>query len=395
MNFGRRRFLGLIIPALLSVVFWKTYPGSLHSSAAAQTVKKKHPLVPAAEKEIKPKVVSVHSPSATDWDFNAYPYVSHIDEDRVATMLNEGIKALTGADTVTAAWRSIFNAYKPGDTIAIKPNFNDLYDGFRGFVTSPALINAVLDGLIKELKANPSDIIIYDCTRIIPDEFRRMVRHEVKFIEPYGSSFLRKLQYKTMGNTATQPNTAFELHMSSRVTDKAGGFIKCYLPNVVTDADHIINLPILKSHQYVSHSGALKNHYGTVRFSDRHGGPEYLHPPIIHESIVDINAHSQIRDKTRLVVMDALFGRLKQRGGSPERWRIFDRKSPNRLFMSRDPVALDTVSYCFLAREFQTRGAALLPHDYLHLAQERGLGVHEDPKDFQTFSKIRFIETEV
>ncbi|MCR4286728.1 MAG: DUF362 domain-containing protein, partial [Deltaproteobacteria bacterium] len=293
MNISRRRFLGLTVPALLSVVFYKTFLGSMRT-AAAQTVKT-HPPVPAAEKEINPKVVSVHSQSATAWDFNAYPYVDHIDEGKVAAMLDEGIKALTGADTVTAAWRSVFSAYRPGDTIAIKPNFNDLYAGFRGYVTSPALINAILDGLIKVVKTNPGDIIIYDCTRIIPDEFRRMVRHDVRFIEPYGSSFLRKLQYKTMGNAAVQPDTAFELRMSSRVTSKTGSPVKCYLPHVITNADHIINVPILKSHQYVSHSGALKNHYGTVRFSDGHGGPEYLHPPIIHESIVDINAHSQIR----------------------------------------------------------------------------------------------------
>ena len=394
MNVSRRKFLGLTVPAIMSVVFYKTLLGNL-SSARADTMNKGKTPVPNGKMEANPRVVSVHSPSATGWDFKTYPYVDHIDEGRVAAMLDEAVKALAGAGTVAASWQNVFNAYKPGDTIVIKPNFNDLYDGFNGYVASPAIINAIIGGLVRDVKVNPDDITVYDCTRIIPDEFRSRVRRNVRFIEPYGSSMVRKLQYKTLGNSAVLANTAFELRMTSRVTDKSGKPVKCYMPNVVTGADHIINVPILKAHQFVSHSGALKNHYGTVRFSDGHTGPEYLHPPIINESIVDINADSQIKDKTRLVVLDALFGRLNQYGGPPEQWNIFGKKSPNRVIVSKDPVALDTVSCCMLEREFKARGEDLLPHDYLHMAQERGLGVHEDPKDLKTFSKIRFIETEI
>jgi uncharacterized protein (DUF362 family) len=163
--------------------------------------------------------------------------------------------------------------------------------------------------------------------------------------------------------------------MSRDVRDKSGKPVKCYLPEVITSARHIINIPVLKSHQFILASGALKNHYGTVRFSDGRGSPDYLHPPLIHESIADINAHPQIKEKTRLIVMDALFGRLNKKGGPPEEWDIWGKESPNRLFLSCDPVALDTITSGFIKKELKRRGKIFGDDNYLKIASKKGVGI--------------------
>ena len=132
-------------------------------------------------------------------------------------------------------------------------------------------------------------------------------------------------------------------------------------------------------------SGALKNHFGTLRFGDGHLIPEYLHPPIIHNSIADINSNRQLVEKTRLIVMDALFGRHSKKGGAPEKWMIFNKNSPNRLFFSKDSVAIDSVTSSLVKEELNLSGEKPLSDEYLRLSQEAGVG---------NFTSIVFIEIE-
>lgn len=311
-------------------------------------------------------------------------------------MLDKGLMQLTSEETPSGAWRSLFSSYVKGDIVAIKPNFNDLYKEFReNLVTSPAVINAVLAGLIDTLKIPPANIIIYDCTREIPDAYRSRIHYPVQYVESYGSSFARKVRYKLAGNPLPKADRQAEIEMTSAVKDKAGNPIQCYLPRIITQAQHIINIPILKSHQFVLASGALKNHYGTVRFSDGITGPLYLHPPIIHESIADVNSHPQIREKTRLIVMDAIFGRLKKKGGAPDTWIQFGGKNPQRLFLSRDPVALDSVTSHIAKKEMMNRKEEYHGNEYLRIAAQRGLGTFEEPKERDRFREIEYKEFEI
>lgn len=388
---SRRTFLKRTITALLSIIIVRDILRLTANSAFSKGIMNKGKKRKGMNGK-KSTVISVHSTDATHWDFKTYPYVDYIRQDVVRTMLHEGVREFANEKTSADGWRKLFASYRPGDKVAIKPNFNDLYNNFNGFVASPEVINAILDGLINTLKIPAEDIIVYDCTRIIPDEFRNRIYFPIKYVEPFGSSFLRKIEYRTFGNPLPKADLNHEIKMSSDVKDKEGNPIKCYLPNVVTSAQHIINVPILKSHQFISHSGALKNHYGTVRFSDGHTGPEYLHPPLIDQSIADINGHEQIRGKTRLIVMDALFGRVKKKGGLPDRWKSFLDNSPNRLFISVDPVALDSISHYFIEKELESRRDVILSHEYLHIAHETGLGVHEDIAALSNLKQISFRE---
>jgi len=392
MKISRRTFLFGALATAVSTVLARA--GLDPESVMAATLSRGRRFMEG--QPLAPKVIVIHSPKATSWDFSTYPYVDYVDKGQVRLMLNRAIQALTGEKTYKRAWGSVFAAYHPGDKIAIKPNLNDLHEGFHGYVTSPAVINAVINGLVEFVGARPADITVYEMCRVITDEMRSRIDHPVNYIESKGDAFIRKLRYKAFGGPSpAEADLDAEIKMSNKVTDWEGRPIKCYIPGVVTSSRHIINIPILKSHQFVAISGALKNHYGTVRFSDGSQSPTYLHPPIIDDSIADINAHEEIRSKTRLVVMDALFGRTHQHGGSPERWSTLGGKSPNRLFVSKDPVAIDSLSRSFLKREMESRGQTILSDQYLRNAHKRGLGIYENPGKKGTFKKIRVGELEV
>lgn len=319
-------------------------------------------------------VVAVHSNNVTFWDYMSYPYVDFIDPIKLKIMLDKGLMTLTDTINPKDAWENLFPTYCRGDIIAIKPNFNDLYMEFKGFVTSPALINAIVDGLKEYIGVPAKEILIYDCSRGIPDAFRNRVQHQVKYIEGAGTSFWRRVKKHTIERYFTTPDLNKKIDMGIPVNDEEGRPVDCYLPKCLTNVKHLINVPILKSHQFVLASGALKNHYGTVRFSDGMGSPLYLHPPIINQAIASLNAHFDLQKKIRLIVMDGLFGRHQKKGGAPDKWLIFGGNSPNRLYLSKDSVALDSITSSFIKRELVLRKEEPLSDEYLRLAQEAGVG---------------------
>jgi hypothetical protein len=94
--------------------------------------------------------------------------------------------------------------------------------------------------------------------------------------------------------------------------------------------------------------------------------------------LADINDNPHIRDKTRLVIGDGLFGNPYVNWDSVERWDIFNNDDPNILFFSTDPVAISSVMMDYIVAE---RGNQ--DHEHLHAAASLGLGVHEHWDSFE------------
>jgi hypothetical protein len=129
-------------------------------------------------------------------------------------------------------------------------------------------------------------------------------------------------------------------------------------------------MPIIKRHGLGYNFGitlSFKNHYGTIR------DPRFLHENR-SSRLLDLNSNPHIRDKTRLVIGDGLFGNWRSNSGKPERWDTFGNAAPNSLFFATDPVAIDSVMCDFLEAEEWINNEA---DDYLQLAEEAGLGVYE------------------
>jgi hypothetical protein len=88
--------------------------------------------------------------------------------------------------------------------------------------------------------------------------------------------------------------------------------------------------------------------------------------------MADINNNPHIRDKTRLVIGEGLFGNPLNNWSSIEQWDIFGTDDPNILFFSVDPVAISSVMTDYIVAERGNQG-----HEALHAAAALGLGVHE------------------
>jgi uncharacterized protein (DUF362 family) len=69
---------------------------------------------------------------------------------------------------------------------------------------------------------------------------------------------------------------------------------------LTTQVDGVLNLPILKQHMLAGMTGALKNNFGCIH------NPNKMHLDNCDPYIAEVNAVPAIRDKQRLVIMDAL-----------------------------------------------------------------------------------------
>jgi len=88
--------------------------------------------------------------------------------------------------------------------------------------------------------------------------------------------------------------------------------------------------------------------------------------------LADINNNPHIRDKTRLILADGIFGNAHSFDQDPERWNIFGNDDSNIFFFSTDPVAISSVMSDYIMEE---RGWQ--DHQQLHAADYIGLGVDE------------------
>ena len=324
------------------------------------------------------RVVSVHDSRATNWDYKTGYHWEYIDQKVVDDMVARGIKALTGKDNLVAAWKSIV-PYQPGDDIAIKLNFNnsscDDYDNdIDGY---PETVNAVVDGLTL-IGVPPTKIWVTDPSRRVPKRFRDRIKAPgVQYVSRYGC--------KGAANYHAVDYVASDSADASVALCPAGERIRP--SKVFVDAEHLINIPLLKSHgRYITL--ALKNHYGSViyRDNDRSSMHAYFNEGGKRSSsemektniLADISNNPHIRDKTRLVIGDGLYGNAHTNWKSVRRWTIFNNDDSNILFFSGDPVAISSVMTDYIVAE---RGQQ--DHEHLHAAAGLGLGVHEHWDSFE------------
>lgn len=345
----------------------------------------------------RPRVLRVYSTGVMNGPREQRHSSESPDPGALSEMLGQGMIAFTEEKDIKAAWLSILSNYKKSDRIVIKPNFNNVHQGSSHSITSPSLINAVVKQLVELVGVPPGNISIYDLCQKIPHTLvRDRIQYPVVYVERMDvRTFIDKVKLRMHYGPASADTTA-KIVMRERIVDEEGNVVTCYVPKVVTRADHVINMPLLTNHTYILNSGALKNHYGTVRFSNYNSYPGVLHGAVLNRSVTDINRNHHIQGKTRLIIADGLFGifgRGNRRG--EQTWKTFDNSYPSSIFLSRDSVAVDSVMACIVARERESRGLALLSEEYLEDAACQGLGVHEFRKEGKAFSRIQYEELSV
>jgi hypothetical protein len=325
----------------------------------------------------KSRVVHVHGPDATSWDFSTGWYGDYVNQSVVNDMADEGLKQLTGQPTVAAAWQTLLPGYASGKAIAMKVNFNnshwDCADSDNEIDALVEPVNALIRG-IKEIGVQEEDIWVYDALRALPDRFRtRCPYPNVRFFDAYGSC--AEPATFNSGDPDAEVNFSHPSLTARRLTD------------VVINATYLINVPILKDHGIAAVTLGFKNHFGTINVIIRSGDDNlhyYISPGSSHYSSsydpqVDIYLNPHIQNKTVLTVGDGLYGAVgaSTNTSPPSQWSTFGDDAPNSLFFAVDPVAMDCVMFDILDAEPGYHPQRNGGDNYLKLAAGAGLGVFE------------------
>ncbi len=358
--------------------------GSNLLDAAAQDPKFYLPLILKGPGPAPPpmgsRVTHVYDSNATNWTGSGW-YGDYVNQGVVDTMLEEGLKALTGHSTWSEIWATLFSkvngsGYQAGQKIAIKVNLNNAQscnDSDTIIDAVPQPVNALIAGL-KQAGVQEQDIWIYDAVRTIPDRFRsKILYNDVAFyVGGEICTGVNTAQFDT-GNSAAK--VTFNPPSGVSVADE-------WVTEVVMDATYLVNVPIVKDHGLSGVSLGFKNHFGTVQ------NPFGLHPNISiayssyrsdYNPVVDIYLHPAIGDKTILIIGDGLYGALGNTNVTPETWTTFGDDYPNSLFFSTDPVAIDCVMLDILHADphYHPHKNSGKVDDYLKLAAGAGLGTFE------------------
>jgi hypothetical protein len=279
-------------------------------SASREDVLKFHPDVPS-------KVVHTHHPGA--WTGTPTELADSSEENNLLVpevlreMLDASITELTGLKKARDAWAVLFS---PDERIAIKVN------AFRNSLiwTHVPLVTAVTDSL-QDAGIPAEQIVIFDYYTTELETAGFAINEDGPGVRCYGSE-----------SNYTQEGT-----INGRNVD---------LSDILLACDALINMPVLKTHMLAGISFAMKNHYGSIRM------PDSFHRNI-GNAMAGLNALPSIKDRTRLIVGDALTACLKYAGSYP--YWVSD-WAGDSILVSFDPVAIDATALHEIERLLTNQG---------------------------------------
>ena len=354
------------------------------------------------------RVVWSHNPDATSWDgkSNYWWTDENTDPIIIGEMFSQSLRALTATATDARAWDKLFKhfnaergkgsvGYQSGEKIAIKLNLNQgSYRAGNQHYPAPQLVLAFARQLVNEAGVADADIAFYDATRAVPGSIYDAVKAEFpnsRFVDFEGKN----------GREKFVRDTAVQVHWSEELTLEPGGGNPTFLPTVLTEADHFINVGTLKGHDLAGVTICAKNNFGSLN-ADRSdlnlvnykNAPKAagIHPYIaVHDfnigsaewesfmrdmgsynALVDLMGHEHLGGKTLLFIADALYPKRRQNYDKNDtfKWEMapFNGDWASSIFLSQDEVAIESVGLDFLRTEptqFNVNGNV---DNYLHEA---------------------------
>lgn len=327
------------------------------------------------------RVVWVHDPNATygsmtNTSNDYWAMDKNCEQSKVDSMLASGVRRVGGNSNLKAAWNNIFKyfnenhekgsvGYTPGEKIAIKINLTNSAvkpnstDPTR-MDASPQMMLGLLKQLIEVVGFSESDIWIGDNYRRMRDEFYvkcHSVYPNVHYMDGTGVD----------GREKTVPSAYQLLEFSGRNPSNLNEQLTSSIPLHMYNADYFINMPCLKTHNEGGITLAAKNHQGTIlKSGDKPEGQSayYMHFSLPannqglkrYRHLVDYMGHEQLGGKTLLYIIDGLWaGRSWE--GYLEKWNMapFNNDYPSSIFMSQDPVAIESVGFDFLLAEYASK----------------------------------------
>ena len=344
------------------------------------------------------RVTWVWDPDATESELTGFWwYKENNNQEPLDEMMLKGIKGLAEINNEEEAWNALFKhfnknhgngeiGYQTGEKIAIKVNLNNC-EQLLGYIktdndrdANPYVVKALLRQLVNVVGVKQEDITVYDASRKMPNWFYNRV-----YYESYPSLSLipefPDVHYVDSTGGARGREKVKSSSEKIYFADETGLYRT--LPICVVEAKYLINMPILKRHplnQGVTFSG--KNFFGTwigsvQEVHDYHfsGFTEGNPAPQ-----TDLLAHEHIGGKTLLFIGDGTYA-TKEDHSTIAKFQMypFNNDWTNSLFLSQDPVAVDSVMYDFLHAEGTNPCEG--SQNYLHQSAEPLLDKYDPEND--------------
>jgi uncharacterized protein (DUF362 family) len=399
VNSGKREFAGIKLP-----VIPVSKPEELYKPN--QPVGKAQGIIPG-------RVSWVWNPASTNPGCANLPVSGEVSAEKydawfmdhntnqvsVDRMLTAGLCSMASRKETAEVWDSVFRyhnikrgkgnvPYRKGEKIYLKLNrttassaMNSEYARLKekplalACETSPQLVLAMLRELVNVADVPQEFIYVGDAMRnIYQDEYLKYHAEfpGVNYLSSFGSTQGRVL--------STESSKDLIFYSDKKAVMNDAGADKLY--SVLEEAEYLINLPAMKGHNIAGITLCAKNHFGTqTRSSAAH-----LHPGLNNNSrrgyghyrvLVDIMGNRHTGEKNLLYILDALWSGSNW-NGLPVKFLMppFDNNWCSSLFLSLDPVAIESVAIDFLRTEF-TKPEHMVPYisdsgvdDYLHQAAD-------------------------
>ncbi len=344
------------------------------------------------------RVVWVWNPFATDNECPNYVNRDSILDDQddvwfqdkntnqllVSQMVSKGIRALTDTEKDKDAWQAIFEyhnqtrnkgntGYQAGEKILLKLNRtstnmatnldvhtmqrNDMYDRTLLAETSPQIVLAVLRQLVYNAGVAQEAIYVGDPMRNHYQEEQEKWSAEFPDVNYLGTNIYHT-QVNITGNDRTPVRISDEpLIFYSDQGATMSNAVSDHLYSIYEEIEYLINLPMLKGHMLGGITVFPKNHYG----SQTRETAAHLHSGLAYNRegygkyrvLVDIMGSEYLGRKNLIYILDALYAGPDW-GDDPVRFRMppFNDDWTSSVFLSFDPVAIESVAFDFLRTEF-------------------------------------------
>jgi uncharacterized protein (DUF362 family) len=212
---------------------------------------------------------------------------------------------------------------KEGQSVLIKPNVNS--DDPHPATTNPEVLAAVV-GLV--LEAHPGSVTVGDRSVYWGDTIEYMKKTGI-----YDAAREKGVSIKNL------EDEGWEQVDPEGADHWPGGFS---VSRIALEADHIVSVPVIKTHQIAGFSMALKNSLGMVKPDDR---VDKLHEKdYVEPDFGSMIAEVAVAIKPTFVIMD---GTKAMVSGGPFHGEV---RAPGLIVASRDPVANDVTGLSILKK---------------------------------------------
>jgi len=345
------------------------------------------------------RVVWAYDPGLAKWNGTSnYLWEDRYTDPNVArTMMSRSIRALAGSPDQAQAWDAIFRhfnrthsgediGYQAGEKIAIK--VNNIFSRSYAWVNqknrpSPQMAFAIVWQLVNVAGVADTNITVYDCIFYHGDPVYNAIHSVFPGVRFAEGDATDRSGYEggpgpnpgTREKVAADENPNVRVYYGNTNLILESGQIK--LPTVVTEAKYLINIALPRWHELAGVTSCAKNFFGSVWSPSApyyHGwNPSFQHNAVTtnlpmgsYNALVDLMGHEHLGGKTMLFFVECIY--------QYDTWNLstppFAGSWVSSLFVSQDPVAIDSVLVDFLRSFVTNKGFAGSVDNYLHEAAQ-------------------------